>query len=91
MKIVILGVASAMLLTGCATDGVGRGALIGGAGGAAVGAITGEDVVKGAAIGAAAGAVIGYITQEGRKRELYSDGNGNRYWIDDNGKRRYAN
>ncbi|EGF93225.1 outer membrane protein peptidoglycan-associatedlipoprotein [Asticcacaulis biprosthecium C19] len=91
MKIAILGLASAVLLSGCATDGVGRGALIGGVGGAAVSAATGNDVVKGAAVGAVAGAVIGYVVEQGKKRELYSDGNGNTYWVDDNGKRHYQN
>ena len=91
MKIIIAGLASALLLTGCATDGIGRGALIGGAGGAAVGAITGEDVVKSAAVGAVAGAAIGYITADGRKREVYRDNDGNRYWVDDDGRRRYVN
>ncbi|MGA9659397.1 MAG: glycine zipper domain-containing protein, partial [Asticcacaulis sp.] len=89
-KMAILGLASAALLSGCATDGmgmgdIGNGAVIGGVGGAAVSAATGNDVVKGAVVGAAAGAVIGYVVKEGKKREIYSDGNGNRYWVGDNG------
>ena len=91
MKIAVLGLAATLLLGGCATDGIGSGAVIGGVGGAAVSAATGNDVVKGAVAGAVAGAVIGYVVEQGKKRELYSDGNGNSYWVDDNGKRRYKN
>ena len=94
MKIAILALTSAVLLSGCATDGMGdisKGAIIGGVGGAAVSAATGHDVVKGAVVGAAAGAVIGYVVKEGKKRELYSDGSGNSYWVDDNGNRHSAN
>ena len=94
MKIAVLGLAAAMFLGGCATDGmgdVGRGAVIGGVGGAAVGAATGHDVLKSAAVGAAAGAVIGYVVEQGKKRELYSDGNGHQYWVDDHGDRHYTN
>ena len=91
MKIAILCLASAVLLGGCATDGMGTGAVIGGVSGAAIGAATGNDVVKGAVVGAVAGAVIGYVVEQGKKRELYSDGNGNSYWVDDNGKRHYKN
>ena len=78
-----------MQLTAWATSAKGR--LFGGVGGAAVSAATGHDVVKGAVIGAAAGAVVGYVVKEGKKRELYSDGNGNSYWVDDSGKRNYTN
>lgn len=91
MKIAVLGLASAMMLSGCATDGIGRGALIGGVGGAAIGAATGEDVVKGAVVGAAAGAVIGYIMEDGKRLAVYRDDNGNRYWVDDSGRRHYTN
>jgi len=90
-KIAILGLSSAVLLSGCATDGIGSGALIGGVGGAAVGAATGNDAVKGAVAGAVAGAVIGYVVEQGKKREVYSDDRGNRYWVDDNGERHYTN
>jgi len=91
MKTTLLGLSSAVLLSGCATDGVGNGALIGGVGGAAVGAATGNDAVKGAVAGAVAGAVIGYVVEQGKKREVYSDDRGNRYWVDDNGGRHYTN
>ena len=91
MKIAILGLAFATLLGGCATDGMGSGALIGGVGGAAVSAATGNDPVKGAVVGAVAGAVIGYVVEQGKKREVYSDGNGGKYWVDDSGERHYTN
>lgn len=91
MKIAVLGLAFATLLGGCATDGIGSGAVIGGVGGAAVGAATGNDPVKGAVVGAVAGAVIGYVVEQGKKRELYSDGHGNKYWVDDSGQRHYTN
>lgn len=42
-------------------------------------------------LGAVAGAVIGYVVEQGKKRELYSDGNGNKYWVDDNGERHFTN
>lgn len=50
--------AGAMTLGAC-SHGATRGGLIGGAGGAAVGAVTGLGTVEGAVIGGAAGAVIG--------------------------------
>lgn len=82
----------ALALAGCASHAdrraAVRGALIGAAGGAAVSAITGGDLAEGAAIGAAGGAAIGVITQDGRKREVYRDRNGGRYWVDDRGRRR---
>ena len=81
---------SSMFLAGCASDrgerrAAARGALIGAAGGAALGAITGGDALEGAAIGAAGGAVIGAITHDGRRRDVYRDDRGRRYWVDDNG------
>ncbi len=67
-----------------------RGAAIGGAGGAAVGAVVpGLSVVDGALIGAAGGAVVGLISKDGKKRKLYRDDRGNRYWVDDRGRRHY--
>jgi len=82
----------ALAVTGCASNAdrraAVRGALIGAAGGAAVSAITGGDLAEGAAIGAAGGAAIGVITQDGRKREVYRDRDGRRYWVDDRGRRR---
>ena len=40
-----------------------KGAAVGAAGGAVVGAISGGDALKGAAVGAAAGAVVGAISK----------------------------
>lgn len=83
----------AIAVTGCVSNddkrAAVRGALIGAAGGAAVSAITGGDLAEGAAIGAAGGAAIGVITQDGRKREVYRDRDGRRYWVDDRGRRRH--
>lgn len=83
---------SALLIAGCATDrgerrAAVRGALIGAAGGAAVAAVTGGDALDGAAIGAAGGAAIGAITHDGKRRDVYRDGRGRKYWTDDNGRR----
>lgn len=83
----------AVAVAGCASNAdqraAVRGALIGAAGGAVVSAATGGDLAKGAAIGAAGGAAIGVITQDGRKREVYRDRDGRRYWVDDRGRRRH--
>lgn len=94
LKKTILILASAgIALAGCSTShherrAATRGAIIGAAGGAAISAITGGDALEGAAIGAAAGAAIGYITRDGKRRELYRDRDGGRYWIDDRGRHR---
>ena len=53
-----LVVASAVSMSACSTL---RGAAIGGAGGAGVAAVTGNDVGKGAAVGGTAGAVVGTV------------------------------
>jgi len=67
-----------------------RGAAIGGAGGAVVGAVVpGLSVVDGALVGAAGGAAVGLITKNGKQRKLYRDERGNRYWVDDRGRRHY--
>ncbi len=42
---------------------VAKGAAVGAAGGAVVGAISGGDALKGAAVGAAAGAVVGAVSK----------------------------
>jgi len=66
--------ASVLLLPACAENYAGEGALVGAAGGAAVGAITEGNVAQGAAIGAAAGAVAGtLIKKDGRcyRRDSY--------------------
>lgn len=83
--------AATCLLAGCATDQYGnqtasrglKGAGIGAAGGAAVGALTGGDVLAGAAIGAAAGAVLGIVTED---RNRYEDRGGQRYYYDNSGR-----
>lgn len=62
----------------------GRGAAIGGAGGAALGAVTGGDPLAGAAIGAAAGAILGIVTDD---RNRYEDRDGRRYYYERNNRR----
>jgi hypothetical protein len=62
--ILIAGFAGALLLAGCGTntgDRLASGALIGAAGGAAIGALAG-DPGTGAAIGAVAGGAVGAAT-----------------------------
>ncbi|WP_419814003.1 glycine zipper family protein [Glacieibacterium sp.] len=92
-KMTLLALVAAGSLTACTTDrygdqrlnGTGRGALIGAAGGAVVGALTGN-VAAGAAIGAAGGAVVGTIQDDNR----YEDRDGRRYYYDRNNRdRRY--
>lgn len=63
-KLLITGFAAALLLAGCGTntgDRLASGALIGGAGGAALGAIGGNPAL-GAVAGAVAGGAIGAAT-----------------------------
>jgi uncharacterized membrane protein len=83
---------SAALTVGCASDSRqrredGRNAAVGAVGGAVIGAVTGGDALTGAAIGAVAGAVIGRLMVDGRERQVYSDGRGGRYWVDEDGRR----
>jgi hypothetical protein len=93
-KTPLLALAGLMALSGCTTDQYGdqrgsrglAGAGIGAAGGAAVGALTGGDVLAGAALGAAAGAVVGIVTAD---RNRYEDRNGQRYYYDNNNRRYY--
>src|SRR3546814_3670728 len=69
-SLVVLTIGLAVGLAGCESK-IGRGAAIGGAGGAAVGAVVpGLSTVEGAAIGAAGGAVVGALDKddEGRQR-----------------------
>lgn len=67
---------------------IGKGAVIGGAGGAVAGAIIpGLSTGEGALIGAAGGAVVGALDKD--KRRYYRDDRGRRYYIDKNGYRRY--
>jgi len=88
------GLALASLAGGCTTDyngrehlsSPGRGALIGAGGGAALGAITGGDVVAGAALGAGIGAIIGVVTSD---RNRYEDRDGRRYYYERRNNRRY--
>ena len=84
------------MTTGCTTDrygdqhlnGAGRGAVIGGAGGAVVGALTGNPLL-GAAIGAAGGAVVGAVADDHNR---YEDRNGRRYYYEsDNRRYHYEN
>lgn len=93
MKAMIIAIAAAgTTLSGCASDRIerrdaARGALIGAAAGGALSAVTGGGIAEGAAIGAAGGAAIGYVTSDGRRREVRRDRRGNRYWMDDRGRR----
>lgn len=66
---------------------VGKGALIGGAGGAVVGAVVpGLSTGEGALIGAAGGAVVGAVSKD---RKYYRDRNGRKYYIGKDGRRHY--
>ncbi len=93
-KPLLMAIAATLSLSACATDNYGdqrgsralKGAGIGAAGGAIVGAVTGGDVLAGAAIGAAAGAVVGIVTNDGNR---YEDRDGRRYYYDENGRRYY--
>ena len=80
--------ACAAFTVGCASDNRDvRNAGVGAVGGAVIGAVTGGSAVTGAVVGAVAGAVIGRLVVDGREREVYSDGNGGRYWVDNDGRR----
>ncbi len=99
----LLAFAAVATLAGCTTDQYGnqhasrglKGAAIGGAGGAAVGALTGGDVLAGAAIGAAAGAIIGVVTDDHNRYEdrngyrTYYEPDGRPYRYDNNRRRQY--
>ncbi|WP_431262543.1 YMGG-like glycine zipper-containing protein [Roseateles chitinivorans] len=76
----------AAMTVGCATSDV-KNAGVGAVGGAVVGAVAGGSAVTGAVVGAVAGAVIGRLMVDGKEREVYSDGNGGRYWVDGDGRR----
>ncbi len=92
LKTAIFAIAATASLAACTTDEYGnqhasrglKGAGIGAAGGALVGAVTGGDVLAGAAIGAAAGAVIGIVTDDHNR---YEDRNGQRYYYENDGRR----
>lgn len=67
---------------------IGKGALIGGAGGAVVGAVVpGISTGEGALIGAAGGAVVGALDKGGKK--WHRDSRGRKYYVDKQGRRRY--
>jgi hypothetical protein len=91
IKPLLLAFAATVSLAACTTDQYGnqqasrglKGAGIGAAGGAIVGAITGGDVLAGAAIGAAAGAVVGIVTDDHNR---YEDRNGQRYYYERDGR-----
>ncbi len=84
-KIAMTAVLAAATLTACSEDryghshlnSTGRGAAIGAAGGAIIGAIAG-DPLAGAAIGAAGGAIVGAANDDNR----YEDRGGRRYYYD---------
>ena len=86
-----LAAVAALGTAACSTDyygnqhinGAGRGALIGGAGGAVVGALTGNPAL-GAAIGAAGGAVVGAVADDHNR---YEDRNGRRYYYESDNRR----
>lgn len=90
-KMTLLALTATASLTACTTDEYGdrrpsrglKGAGIGAAGGAAVGALTGGDVLAGAAIGAAAGAILGVVTED---RNRYEDRDGRRYYYERDGR-----
>jgi membrane associated rhomboid family serine protease len=76
---------------GCAGRGgeVLKDGLIGAGGGAIVGAIVpGVSAGEGAAIGAAGGAAYGLL-KDRKGRTIHKDDQGNKYWIDSKGRRRY--
>jgi len=103
IKASVLAFAATLSLAACTTDQYGdrrasrglTGAAIGGAGGAAVGAVTGGNVLAGAAIGAAAGAIIGIVTEDKNRYEdrdgyrNYYEPDGRRYRYDDRRRRQY--
>lgn len=87
--ILLATAAAALSLSGCETDNkVVRGAAIGAAGGAVLGAVVpGISAVEGAAIGGAGGAVVGALDKDGHR--WYRDNNGREYWVDKDGNRHY--
>ncbi|KLE35536.1 glycine zipper domain-containing protein [Aurantiacibacter luteus] len=74
-------IASSMGLTACAENYAVEGGLAGAAAGAAVAAITDEDITTYALAGAAIGAVVGYVSDKNNRCDgYYYDG---RYVDDD--------
>lgn len=80
LKKVIVAVALTGLMGLTACNNTQRGAVVGGAGGAAIGAATtgtGQGALVGGAVGAAAGALIGRATEPGKC--VYRDAYGREY------------
>jgi hypothetical protein len=75
--------APALALGACAENYAAEGALAGGAVGAGVAAIAGEDIATYAAVGAAAGAIAGYFTDKDDDCDGYYSRGGGRYVDDD--------
>lgn len=71
--------ASALVVTGCASNYAVEGAAVGAAVGAGVGAATGEDIGTAAAVGAAAGAVGGTLLRKEGDWCYYRDRSGREY------------
>lgn len=90
LKNAVLALAATTSLAACTTNQYGeqrlsdpgKGAAIGAAGGAVIGALTGN-VLAGAAIGAAGGAIVGVVTED---RNRYRDRDGYRYYYDKRGR-----
>ena len=75
--------APALMVAGCADNYAAEGALAGGAVGAGVAAITGEDITTYAAVGAAAGAIAGYFADKNDDCDGYYYRGDDRYVDDD--------
>ena len=81
-----------LTLSACGSSSreVVKGGLIGAGGGALVGAVVpGVSAVEGAAVGAAGGAIYGAVKGKDDDKKIYTDSNGNKYWIDSKGRRVY--
>ena len=72
--------AGALALAGCASNYAGEGALVGGAAGAGIGALTNGDVGTSAAVGAAVGGAVG-ATQHKHSNCYRYDSSGHRYYV----------
>ena len=76
---VMIMLAPALLLGGCASNYGVEGAAVGAAVGAGVGAATDRDIATSAAIGAAAGGIGGALIRKDGEWCYYRDRNGNEY------------
>ncbi|WP_366519930.1 hypothetical protein [uncultured Croceicoccus sp.] len=85
MKMIALPMmgAAALSMGGCADNYAAEGAGIGGALGAGVAAVTGEDVITYAAVGALAGGLAGTFKDKNNDCNGFRDRNGNRYIDED--------